>query len=228
MFNRNVTYLAQHITLTLQHLAAGRLKFGADDRVFNLVRGLGILALEMGSQRALVFIKSRQHGEQAGKAFKDKSVFDRPSSDMKVDLVTQPCIMRIGDGREDMDTETLVAEVLKALAVYAQPFRCRRMLLRTRLACLDPTARKRCRFRIIDPVAEQRDGFQDLRPSLCFGVTPRPARKMAGGVEVANSTLLSPQPDLSISSRADLGVETQASRHVLPAPKKSSPRYFFA
>ena len=75
-----------------------------------MVRSFGLLALEMGSQRANVQLESCRHGESidTSELFAgDNASFE---SKVRVDLMTQPCLRRIGDGVEDLDTPKVIVK----------------------------------------------------------------------------------------------------------------------
>jgi hypothetical protein len=109
MFHENVRYVANHLTHTLHDICQGRLKIEAPAQISNIVHGLGILALEMGSQRAHVYLEicSYQDRIKSGEHFKDSNGLE--GSNVQVDLMLQPCMIRVGDGREDLDTQKVVA-----------------------------------------------------------------------------------------------------------------------
>ena len=70
----------------------------------------GVLALEMGSQRANILLERCSHGDvvKGGDFFKDDNASFGPS--VQVDLMTQPCLRRIGDGREDIHIQRVIAK----------------------------------------------------------------------------------------------------------------------
>lgn len=100
----------QELIDTLQHICHGRLDPRAPSLITSMVHDFGVLSLEMGSQRAQIMLESCRHGDvvNAGELFKDdNSSF---GASVQVDLMTQPCLMRIGDGREDLNTHKVIVK----------------------------------------------------------------------------------------------------------------------
>jgi hypothetical protein len=109
LFRRNVESVSRRLSETLNYLSGGRLDSRAPTQIATIVHDLGILALEMGSQRAHVYMETCKHGDRVrpGDLFRDES--DSMESD-KVDLMTQPCVIRVGDGREDLNTMKVIVK----------------------------------------------------------------------------------------------------------------------
>ncbi|KAF6812366.1 hypothetical protein CPLU01_14914 [Colletotrichum plurivorum] len=109
MFNANVSHVAEELTNALQHLGNGRLDSRAPAKVQDLTRQVGELALQMGAQRAQVFLEGCQHGDmiQPGERFCEEV---ESRGQVQVDLMMQPALVRVGDGREDLSSETVVAK----------------------------------------------------------------------------------------------------------------------
>jgi hypothetical protein len=108
LFHRNISYVTQQLTNTLHQISNGLLDPRAPSQVSTLVRDLGTLALEMGSQRAHVYLEVCHYGERIrpGDKFKDESDYD--GLDAQVDLMTKPCMVRVGDGREDLVSQKVI------------------------------------------------------------------------------------------------------------------------
>ncbi|KAF6797595.1 hypothetical protein CSOJ01_12913 [Colletotrichum sojae] len=109
MFNANVSHVAEELNNALQHLGNGKLDSRAPAKVQDLTRQAGELALQMGAQRAQVFLEGCQHGDviQPGERFCEEV---ESRGQVQVDLMMQPALVRVGDGREDLSSETVVAK----------------------------------------------------------------------------------------------------------------------
>ncbi|KAH7012862.1 hypothetical protein EDB80DRAFT_834460 [Ilyonectria destructans] len=110
LFRTNVEAVTGDLVSSLQQVAQIRLDPGIWEEVAGFVEGLGTLALEMGSQRAHVYLETCEYGEDiaVGDRFRDDAElgFER----LRVDLMTQPCLRRVGDGREDLTTQRTIVK----------------------------------------------------------------------------------------------------------------------
>ncbi|KPM44201.1 hypothetical protein AK830_g2313 [Neonectria ditissima] len=110
LFHANIQAVTQDIVSSLQQVANTHLDPRIWDEVASFVQGLGTLALEMGSQRAHVYMETCEHGESVavGDRFRDDA--DLGYDTLQVDLMTQPCLTRVGDGREDLQTARTIVK----------------------------------------------------------------------------------------------------------------------
>ncbi|KAI1373090.1 hypothetical protein F4677DRAFT_229538 [Hypoxylon crocopeplum] len=109
MFRANVTGVTEKLVCTLQNICGDRLDPRAPQQITKITNGLGLLALEMASQRAQVLLETCQHGDWVkSDMFADEN--DTWGSDNKVDLMLQPCLRRIGDGRGDLKVERVIVK----------------------------------------------------------------------------------------------------------------------
>ncbi|KAK7424029.1 hypothetical protein QQX98_000639 [Neonectria punicea] len=110
LFRANMEAVTQDTVSSLQRVANARLDPRIWDEVAGFVEGLGTLALEMGSQRAHVYLETCSHGESVtvGDRFRDDA--DLGYEVLQVDLMTQPCLTRVGDGREDLQTARTIVK----------------------------------------------------------------------------------------------------------------------
>ncbi|KAK0721829.1 hypothetical protein B0T26DRAFT_749306 [Lasiosphaeria miniovina] len=111
-FRANVDRVAQDLVRTLQQCSNGKLDARGPPKIEGVVHGLGLLALEMGSQRAHVFIEGCAHGERitAGNRFKIEEGSADELDMWRVDLMTQPCMVRVDDGTEDPTTTKVISK----------------------------------------------------------------------------------------------------------------------
>ncbi|RSL96228.1 hypothetical protein CEP52_011593 [Fusarium oligoseptatum] len=108
-FQANVNIVTNDLVASLQRASGSRLDPQASGEIAEFVEGLGILALEMASQRAQIYLDSCEHGESANiDRFKDEAGMGGGSS--TVDLMIQPCIRRVGDGRNDLRAERVIVK----------------------------------------------------------------------------------------------------------------------
>jgi hypothetical protein len=117
LFWDHVRATASHLTAILQALgngAAEPVQF-TEQQVSGVVQGFGMLSLELGAQRAHLLIESCAHGQRLSATdgkFRDES--DSAALDTRADLMTQPCLVRVGDGNEDLRS---VKVLLKGVVV---------------------------------------------------------------------------------------------------------------
>ncbi|KAK3324532.1 hypothetical protein B0T19DRAFT_232001 [Cercophora scortea] len=109
-FRANVDQVTQDLVHALQRCSNMQLDARAPAQIATVVHDVGILALEMGSQRAHIMMESCSYGARItpGDKFKDESE-SSGGSDVQVDLMTQPCMVRIGDGREDLTSFKVIS-----------------------------------------------------------------------------------------------------------------------
>ncbi|EEU44065.1 uncharacterized protein NECHADRAFT_74084 [Fusarium vanettenii 77-13-4] len=108
-FQANVQLVTNDLLASLQRASGSRLDPQASGEIAEFVEGLGTLALEMASQRAQIYLDSCEHGESANvDRFKDEAGMGSGSA--TVDLMIQPCIRRVGDGRNDFRAERVIVK----------------------------------------------------------------------------------------------------------------------
>ncbi|KAH7158106.1 hypothetical protein B0J13DRAFT_603758 [Dactylonectria estremocensis] len=109
LFYTNVDVVTDHLVSALEQVVNTSLDSTIREQVIGFVEGLGILALEMGSQRAHICLETCEYGEKivAGDRFRNDA--ELGYEQLAVDLMTQPCLRRIGDGRENLTTERTIA-----------------------------------------------------------------------------------------------------------------------
>ncbi len=114
MFRANVDKVTKELINTLQRLCSGRLDLRAHSQIETISNGLGILGLEMASQRPHVLLERCRYGdriprgERGSERFKDDG--DGSGSSLDVDLMIQPCLRRVGDGRGDLFSEKVIVK----------------------------------------------------------------------------------------------------------------------
>lgn len=93
---------------TLEHMSGNRLENKTKSCVTDLVSDFGVLSLEMGSQRSHIMLEGCAHGEVAlSSKFKDDDG-DPKAGKVGVELMTQPCMIRIGDGQGDLYAQVVL------------------------------------------------------------------------------------------------------------------------
>ncbi|CAI4213306.1 unnamed protein product [Parascedosporium putredinis] len=109
LFRSNASKVTETLIDALQRASGGLLDKEASTEIADVVEKLGILALEMGSQRAQVYLESCENGsEQVVPGPK----FDCAGTDVLgarvVDIMTQPCLARAGDGRDNSKVRKVI------------------------------------------------------------------------------------------------------------------------
>ncbi|KAH7176555.1 hypothetical protein EDB81DRAFT_772978 [Dactylonectria macrodidyma] len=109
LFYTNVDIVTDHLVSALQQVVNADLDSTIREQVTSFVEGLGMLALEMGSQRAHICLETCEYGENivVGDRFRDDA--EQGYDQLTVDLMTQPCLRRIGDGRDNLTTERTIS-----------------------------------------------------------------------------------------------------------------------
>lgn len=101
LFKSNIQAVAAELVDTLQGVCSHSL----DPYIYQvdvITRDLGVLALQMGSQRAHILLETCTHGQRLRGNDKFTDETHSLDSDASVDLMTQPCLIRLGDGCEDL------------------------------------------------------------------------------------------------------------------------------
>lgn len=110
MFKTNVDRVVKALTEKLLRLSNRQLDSRVPAQIFKLVYDVGTLSLQMGSQRAQVMLEPCESGElvRAGDRFVDEGGLT--GIDTAVGLMTQPCMVRIGDGSMDTTSEHIIVK----------------------------------------------------------------------------------------------------------------------
>ena len=108
MYRQNVNAVAQEMIDVLMRVSSSELDSRTIREVGGLVTDAGLLALKLGSQRAYVLLEACEHERRVmlGKRFTSESAAGQSAA--LVDLMTQPCLLRVGDGHEDLVTENII------------------------------------------------------------------------------------------------------------------------
>ncbi|KAI5458968.1 hypothetical protein BGZ63DRAFT_390052 [Mariannaea sp. PMI_226] len=109
-FNANVAAVTEGLIASLLQISDNRLNPQATAEIGSIAQAVGELALEMGSQRAHVCLDAVGHGQVvvSGERFKDDAEYDAVK--LTVDLMTLPCLRRLGDGRDDESVERVIVQ----------------------------------------------------------------------------------------------------------------------
>ncbi|KAK5660271.1 hypothetical protein OQA88_12811 [Cercophora sp. LCS_1] len=109
LFQANVDKVARELYSILHHIVNGRLSSSCLQQSTAIAQKVGILALEMGTQRARVTLETCKHGEhprmEQWMTAEDMGSMRKGTS---VDLMVHPCLSRVGDGREDLNKKVIV------------------------------------------------------------------------------------------------------------------------
>jgi len=110
MFKANVDRVVRDLTDKLVRLSDRQLDSRVPAQIFKVVYDIGILSLQMGSQRAHLLLEPCESGEliRAGDRFTDEGGSTGINS--TVGLMTQPCMVRIGDGSVDTTSEHIIVK----------------------------------------------------------------------------------------------------------------------
>jgi hypothetical protein len=109
-FWANVHRVVDNLTRTLRHICDDRMDSRALGQIAGLVPDVGLLALEMASQRAYVYLEQCDHGDRIrpGVHFADEG--GNKGGEMRVDIMMQPCMVRVGDGSADLTSEKVLVK----------------------------------------------------------------------------------------------------------------------
>ena len=112
MFDSNVARTAEQLCEVLGHIADTRLKMLCVDLASSICRKTGMLALEMGAQRAHVVLEVCRHREvpSSPASWKTEETAAAAPGSQVVDLMVHPCLVRIGDGRDELQRKKVVAK----------------------------------------------------------------------------------------------------------------------
>ncbi|KAM7208580.1 hypothetical protein V8F20_001003 [Naviculisporaceae sp. PSN 640] len=120
LFRKNVEAVGRELYDTLHHIVNGQLNTSACyQHACAVAHKLGILALEMGTQRARVWLETCRYGEHVSdegwkSEAEDMETLTTTASNgmgavgMAVDLMVHPCLSRVGDGRAELEKKKVV------------------------------------------------------------------------------------------------------------------------
>lgn len=112
LFHANVRRVSEELAGALRRVSGGSLDAGAQAHIQDTSWELGILALQMGSQKAHLTLGLATQGQrlrgggQHGSKFKDETGSGGGSG--LVEATTQPCFVKLGDGTSDTSTENVI------------------------------------------------------------------------------------------------------------------------
>lgn len=110
-FRQNIERVTEDLVRALQQWSGQALDSQVNKRIWTVVRDAGVLALQMGSQRSRVMLVACSRGDivQLKHIFEDETGH---SEEVKVivDMMTQPGLMRIGNGKEDLTREQVISK----------------------------------------------------------------------------------------------------------------------
>ncbi|KAM7182875.1 hypothetical protein V8F20_012816 [Naviculisporaceae sp. PSN 640] len=103
-FYKHVETVMNELLSVLSRCSAGNLNPLAPSLIQDLVRDVGLLALEMATQRAHVTLEFCIHGDviQHGKYFTDEASGEGAAGPARVDLMIEPALTRMGNGRDKL------------------------------------------------------------------------------------------------------------------------------
>ncbi|KAK4225638.1 hypothetical protein QBC38DRAFT_482388 [Podospora fimiseda] len=109
MFETNVNHVTQRLLDILGHIVNAQLDRSCSEQAKSISRKMGILALEIGTQRAQVILEVCHYSDQvpaAGWKTEDAT----GAGTQTVDLMIHPCLSRIGDGRGELSNKKVLAK----------------------------------------------------------------------------------------------------------------------
>jgi len=106
VFQKNVDAVGRELYDTLHHIVNGQLSPACSQQASAVAYKMGILALEMGQQRARVWLGTCRYREHSTPD--EWKTEDSEGGKAVVDLMVHPCLSRVGDGRGDLDKKVVV------------------------------------------------------------------------------------------------------------------------
>lgn len=98
----------------MQGISGGRLDPRGPASLRSLAHEVAVLALEMGAQQARLTLELARAGKKISREGSSAWYRDEGGRDVleevTVDLATQPCLRKIGDGRSDTKSENIVVK----------------------------------------------------------------------------------------------------------------------
>jgi hypothetical protein len=110
VFQKNVDAVARRLYDTLHHIVDGQVGRANFQQAFAVAHKLGILVLEMGTQRARVWLQTCHYGEHSTPDGWKTEETASIGSGVMVDLMVHPCLSRLGDGRGDLTKKKVMAK----------------------------------------------------------------------------------------------------------------------
>lgn len=120
LFRKNVDAVGRELYDTLSHIVNDQLNQSACyQHACTVANKVGVLALDMGTQRARVWLETCRYGEHISLGDGQwKAVAEETTTTMAslgagttvVDLMVHPCLSRVGDGRADLDKKKFVVK----------------------------------------------------------------------------------------------------------------------
>lgn len=110
-FHRHVERVTAELVSKLTQCSADALDPRAPSAVRDVVHDTALLALEMATQRSHVTLQFCAYGEtvRAGDLFRDENATGGDGTGMvRVDLMTEPALLRLGNGREDLTSRKVL------------------------------------------------------------------------------------------------------------------------
>ncbi|KAK4188116.1 hypothetical protein QBC35DRAFT_211406 [Podospora australis] len=112
-FEDNVLLVTQSLTAAIQQ----QCPYGLTEEIYTaiqkIVRNAGILALEMGSQRSHVYFQGCTPGDKIDAPLQSKFADENGlnlETGATVEIMTMPCLIRLGDGKVDLVTEVVLLQ----------------------------------------------------------------------------------------------------------------------
>jgi len=111
-FKANSDRVETNLVQKMQSCMGQALGGGSRALVSSIVRDSGRLALRMGAQRASVLLQKPSHRDLAilGEYFTHDAGTLADGTSVQVDLVLEPCMVRIGDGRDDLTSIKVISK----------------------------------------------------------------------------------------------------------------------
>ena len=107
-FHSNVKYVAGELYRALNHVVNGQLDQSSQRLISEIARKLGMLALEMGTQRSRVVLEvCRYHEVTTPDEWRTEET-DSSGGNSTVDFMIHPNLSRLGDGHQDLDTKKVM------------------------------------------------------------------------------------------------------------------------
>ena len=107
-FHSNVKYVAGELYRALNHVVNGQLDPSSQRLISDIARKLGMLALEMGTQRSQVVLEvCRYHEVTRPDEWKTEET-GSSGGNSPVDFMIHPNLSRLGDGHQDLDTKKVM------------------------------------------------------------------------------------------------------------------------
>lgn len=110
LFRGNVNNVARELYNTLHHILNGQLDPACSQRASAIAHKLGILALEMGTQRARVVLETCQYHDRSTPDEWKAEETGSSGQSSHVDFMIHPCLSRVGDGRRELHKKKVIVK----------------------------------------------------------------------------------------------------------------------